>query len=179
MLVGSKVCLTPFVQADAPFLFAWQNDAALARLNGLCRPLDQNKFNEWFNPIGKDPSRVVFALRRLGDPRLLGYVQIINIQTPSRSAELGLLIGEPTDRDQGLGQEAAGLALDFCWRELNLQRVSLAVVGDNPRAIKTYRKAGFEAEGVLRRAAFVDGAFRDITIMAVLRGDAEPPTGPA
>jgi RimJ/RimL family protein N-acetyltransferase len=173
MLVGKEVCLGPVLQDDGPTFFGWINSLDLARDNGPYRPTDQAKFNEWFVGIGADPARVVFAIRRRGDLRLLGYLQIVNIQLAARSAELGVIIGEPTDQGQGFGQEAIGMALDFCWCDLNLQRLTLFVVGDNPRALHVYGKAGFGIEGVMRRAAYVDGQFRDITIMATLRPEAE------
>jgi RimJ/RimL family protein N-acetyltransferase len=43
------------------------------------------------------------------------------------------------------------------------------VVGDNPRAVRVYDKAGFEVEGVMRRAAYVNGGYQDVTVMAALR----------
>jgi RimJ/RimL family protein N-acetyltransferase len=169
MLIGEKVCLGPVLDGDAPILFNWANSLELVRSNGPYRPTDQARFNQWFAGIGADAARVVFAVRRQGDLRLLGYVQIVEIQTASRSADIGVLIGAPSDRGQGFGQEAMALALGYCWRDLNLQRISLSVVGDNPRAIHVYGKAGFEVEGVKRRAAYLDGRFHDVTLMAILR----------
>jgi RimJ/RimL family protein N-acetyltransferase len=171
MLIGEKVCLGPLVHGDAPFLFNWLNTADLARLNGSYRPSDQTKFDQWFAGVGGDPARVTFAIRQSGDLRLLGYLQVINMQPVSRVAEIGVLIGEPSAQGQGFGQEAISLAVDFCWRELNLQRLSLFVIGENPRAVGAYGKAGFEIEGVMRRAAYADGRFQDITVMGLLRAE--------
>lgn len=169
MLIGEKVCLGPLVQSDAPFLFQWLNAVELARLNGSYRPNDQARFDQWFAGVGADPARVTFAIRQSEDLRLLGYLQVINIQPASQVAELGLLIGDVDAQGRGFGQEAIGLAVEFCWRELNLQRLSMFVIGENPRAIAAYGKAGFEIEGVMRRAAYADGRFQDITVMGLLR----------
>jgi len=97
------------------------------------------------------------------------YVQIVNIQAASRIAEIGVLVGNPLDQNQGYGQEAMRMAVDFSWRSLNLQRLSLWVIGDNPRAVHVYGKAGFQVEGVMLRAAYVDGRYQDVTVMGVLR----------
>jgi len=172
MLIGEKICLGPMLQTDGPLLFGWLNSVELAHFNGPYRPTDQAKFDQWFGGIANDASRVVFALRRREDLRLIGYVQLINIQPVARSAELGVLIGAPADRGRGFGREAVGLALGFCWRDLNLERVTLLVVGHNPGAVRLYGQVGFEIEGTLRRASYVDGEFRDITIMGALRPQA-------
>jgi len=169
MLIGSRVCLGPMFQADAPIIFNWRNSVDILRLDGLYRPLSQSSFDEWFARIGRDPSMVVFSIRRQGDLAFLGYLQIVNIQAAPRAAEIGIMIGDKEHRGRGYAQEALRLCIEFCWKELNLQRLSMKVVGDNPAAVHTYQKAGFELEGVMRRAAYVDGEFRDMTLLALLR----------
>jgi RimJ/RimL family protein N-acetyltransferase len=173
MLIGKKICLGPMLGGDAPLLFNWFNTLALARRNGPYRPTDQAKFDQWFASLGAHPAQVVFAIRRQGDLRLIGYVQLVDIQPLVRSAELGILIGDAADQGQGFGGEAIALMLDYGWRDLDLQRIGLSVVGDNPRAVHVYRRAGFEVEGVRRRAAFGDGRHQDVTLMAVLRERAD------
>jgi RimJ/RimL family protein N-acetyltransferase len=173
MLIGSSICLGPVFQEDAPTIFNWRNRKDILHLDGLYRPLSQGGFDEWYGRIGRDASMVVFSIRRQGDLAFLGYLQIVNIQAAHRSAEIGIMIGEPEHRGRGYGQEALKLSAQFCWQELNLQRLSLRVVGDHPAALHTYQKAGFEVEGVLRRANYAAGEFRDITLLALLRP--EPP----
>lgn len=171
MLIGEKVCLGPVVNGDGPQLFSWFDDPALVRFSGPYRPTDEAKFNQWLATAGSDPSRVLFAVRKTPDLRLLGHVHLHNIHPIFRSAELGMVVGAAADRGQGYGGEALALALEYCWRELNLQRVSLAVLSNNPDALRLYARSGFEVEGVLRRASFADGAFRDVIAMAALRPD--------
>jgi RimJ/RimL family protein N-acetyltransferase len=47
----------------------------------------------------------------------------------------------------------------------------LDVYQNNPRAIRTYEKAGFVHEGVRRQAAYKDGQYIDILMMSVLRSE--------
>jgi len=169
MIIGHKVCLGPLLHADTPAVFNWLNTLALAYLNGPYRPTDQISFDGWLSSLGKDRSRVVFAIRSHGDLRLMGYVQVVNIHPVFRSGELGILIGDERDRGKGCGLEAVRLMLGHCWNDLNLNRVTLYVYGDNPRAVHVYRKAGFEDEGRLRQAAYVDGQFVDVAVMGILR----------
>jgi diamine N-acetyltransferase len=168
-LTGSKITLGPLLADDVTPMFRWFNDVEAARLDLAYRPVDWPTHKAWFDGIGKDPTRVLFAIRRLGNPALVGFVALSNLHPVHRSAEMGLRIGEERDRGQGLGTEALQLGLEFCWQHLNLQRVWLQVFRHNERAIRAYRKAGFHREGVLRRAAFVDGRWADLIPMAALR----------
>jgi len=155
--------------ADFPSLFCWANDVAAIRLDTTYRPVDFVQHAHWCEAIGKDPAMVVFAIRRVNDPAIIGYVKISNIHAVHRCAEFGIRIGSEADRGKGYGKEATALALAYCWNHLNLNRVQLVVFAHNARATRVYAAAGFEREGRLRRAAFVDGDWVDLVIMAVLR----------
>lgn len=170
MLIGDKICLGPVLGGDAPLLFNWIDALPIVHASGAYRPVSEAKFAEWLAGFSNDQGRVIFAIRRHGDLRLIGYVQLTNIHPVLRSAELGIVIGGPQDQNQGFGQEAVRLATRYCWRELNLERVWLTVLANNPRARRAYEKCGYALEGTLRRAAFSDGAFHDLLLMAVLRG---------
>lgn len=175
MLIGSKITLGPVLTGDSAVLFSWFNQLSLASTSGPFRPLDEVKFNQWMAGLGGDPAKVIFAIRANERLRLLGYVQITNINPVVRSAEIGLAIGEAVERGKGFGGEALALAVRYCWTELNLNRVALFVLSNNPAAMRLYRKVGFETEGVMRQAAYSDGQLHDVTVMAMLRPDGAAP----
>jgi RimJ/RimL family protein N-acetyltransferase len=169
MLMGSRISIGPFVPDDFGPLFCWINDVAAARLDFAYRPVDMMAHQQWWDSLGKDAAKVVFAIRKTTEPVIIGYVQITGINSVHRSAELGIRIGDEKNRGQGYGKEALRLAVQFCWNHLNLNRVQLIVFKHNHRAIGAYKAAGFKKEGVLRRAAFIDGGWVDLTVMAALR----------
>lgn len=169
MRQGDKVVLAPLMPADGPALLGWMNDPAIAAANGCWRPTDGMDFTAWFHGVGKDPSRVTFAIRPIGETRLAGYLSIMAIHPVFRSAEMGVTIGDGARRGQGLGRDAMRLGLAYCWESLALERVSLRIFGDNPAAIRCYGAAGFAIEGVMRRAAFLNGRRVDVTLMGAVR----------
>jgi RimJ/RimL family protein N-acetyltransferase len=169
MLIGKHITLGPLVSEDLAPLFCWANDTAAARLDFAYRPVDMMTHRQWWDSIGKDPTKVVFAMRKINTPVIIGYVQITGINLTHRSAEIGIRIGAEQNRNQGFGKEALQLAVDFCWNHLNLNRVQLIVFKHNHRAISAYRAAGFKKEGVLRKAAFIGGEWVDVIAMAILR----------
>jgi len=169
MLIGKTAVLGPILPTDLAQLFAWSDDPTIARLNEPYIPKGfQREADFWINPTG-DSSRVFFAIRARAAPDIIGHVQIVNIQPIHRSAMLGILIGKTENRGKGHGSEAMRLAIDYCWRHLNLTRLSLRVQADNAPAIAMYERLGFETEGVLRRVQFIDGAWIDLKQMALMQ----------
>jgi UDP-4-amino-4,6-dideoxy-N-acetyl-beta-L-altrosamine N-acetyltransferase len=162
-----QVTLSSIRVDDSETLFQWINDPETVRHNAPYRPVHWVNHEEWVRSLGKATNKVVFAIR--ADARLVGVVQLIDIDPVHRSAELTIRIGEEENRDAGFGTSALKQVVDFAWRDLNLHRVWLRVFANNPRAIRAYEKAGFVREGVLREAAHIDGHYMDIVAMGILR----------
>ena len=168
MLKGDAVALTELRAQDSEILFRWINDPDVVRFNAPFAPVHEPNHAAWFDAIVKATDRIVFAIRRVGAPAIVGVLQLTSLHPIHRSAELIVRIGEERDRGRGLGSEAARLAIDFAFRHRNLQRVWLRVFADNPRAIRAYEKAGLTIEGRLRRSCFINGDWVDEIIMARL-----------
>lgn len=168
MFQGNLIALGPLVPNDFVPLFRWTNDAQAARLNAAFRPVDWVTHKTWCETVGRDPSRVIFAIRPKGVEGIIGFVEITAINTVHHSAQIGIRIGEEKDRNQGYGREALQLAQYYCFNHLNLNRVWLSTFRHNARAIRAFQAAGFKKEGVLRRAEFIDGDWVDVVLMAAL-----------
>ena len=74
-------------------------------------------------------------------------------------------------QDKGYGTEAIHLILDMAFRELDMNRVSIGVVGLNIRALEFYRKIGFKQEGILEQGYYCKGEYSDFIMMRILRGE--------
>ena len=167
MIKGRSIVLTPIIPGDFQALFRWANDVEVARLNDTWRPVDWGAHQEWWANIGKDRTKVIFAIRAEDAGVIIGYVQVVDINPVHRSAVLGIRIGEEVNRGKGYGTEAIALMLAYCWDHLNLSRLALTVFATNPRAVELYERLGFAREGLLRRAVFIDGKWTDVVLMAI------------
>ena len=168
MFLGPRITLGAFVPDDYGAMYCWANDTAAARFDGAFRPVN---FRDVIASCetGGDASRVMLAIRQRTDPKIIGYINIHNVNAIHRSADLGMRIGDERHRGQGFGKEALALAVTYCWNHLNLERVGLVVFRHNARAIAAYSACGFKKEGVLKRFLFVDGAGVDLVLMAAFR----------
>lgn len=171
MRSGKQVALTALTAQDSPTLLRWINDREQVLLNSLYRPVHEGAHETWFANLQQRSDVVIFAIRLIGDGRLVGTCQLHGIHAIHRSAELQIRIGEVSARGTGCGTEAVRMLLDFAYEDLNLNRVYLHVFADNAPAIRVYEKNGFAKEGVLREAAYVAGRYVDLVLMSALRRD--------
>lgn len=166
MIAGRLISLGPILPVDFQSLYRWADDFETSLLNEPYRPPDWKTHQDFWLNNGNNQSRVFFAIRRLVSAgEIIGFIQITNIDLIHRSALIGVRIGDEVNRGKGFGTEAIKLAMDYCWRQLNLSRLSLNVFETNEKAIKLYSALGFEREGVLRRAVFINGGWLDLILM--------------
>jgi RimJ/RimL family protein N-acetyltransferase len=109
------------------------------------------------------------------DGELIGEAGLHRIDHFSRACELGIGIGREF-WGKGFGQDAVRTLVDYAFEHLNMNRVGLYVLAEDPRAVGAYRKAGFVEEGRIRQHAWVRGRYEDELVMAILREDWTPRT---
>jgi RimJ/RimL family protein N-acetyltransferase len=178
MLKSERIALAPLRPDDVPALLAWINDREQVLFNAPYRPVPEGQHRAWFESIQQRPDVVIFGIRLLETDQLIGSCQLHSIQPVHRHAELQIRLGEAAQRGRGYGTEATRLLLAFAFKDLNLRRVFLHVFSTNLPALRMYTKVGFRQEGVLRKAAYIDGQEVDVVVMAILReeyaGGGEP-----
>ena len=177
VIVGEKCRLRPIRRGDAVTSIAWRNDPAIRDgALGYRFPVTEVMEEGWYDRVLGDQGgqRASFSIEELVESQLVGFVHLMSIDWPCRSAHFGIVIGEVSHQNRGIGSEATQLALTYAFNTLNLHRIEWRVVNDNIRAQRIYSKLGFAEEGRLRRAAYVNGATVDIVLMAVLREEFRP-----
>ncbi len=161
------------LENDLKTLTAWDSDSEYGRLQNsepvlLFTLKSVQEFLE--KEIGE---MFMFGIRRVEDDRLIGMLNLSGVNWTSGNAWVGIGIGEREEWGKGYGTEAMQLVLRFAFRELNLKRVSLTVFGYNPRAVRSYEKAGFREEGRARGYLNRGGRRWDMIYMGILRREWE------
>jgi len=167
---GRKVRLRPIREEDLARIVRWRNDPQILSRLLSHRKLTIEKQREWFAKLPGDESKRSFIIETL-DGRAVGQGGFGSIDAHSRTAELGVMIGERSEQGRGYGSEAVRLLAEYGFGGLGLHRIQLRVLEGNDRALGIYRKLGFRDEGRLREAIFKDGRFLDVLLLGMLAGE--------
>lgn len=176
IIYGERIRLRAVEREDVKKYFEWVNDPEVTFGLSLYLPMSMTDEEKWFERMSsRAPDEKPFSIEvRAGDGwRLIGNCTFFDIDFVAHCGELGIMIGDKSLWNQGLGTETMGLLLRHGFETLNLNRIFLKVYADNPRAKHAYEKAGFVHEGTLREAVFKRGKFGDVHIMSVLRREWE------
>jgi len=108
------------------------------------------------------------------DRRVVGFVRYTLIKFPDADfphPEIGFGITDLQMRKKGLAREAVGLLVEYLFSGYAVERVSALSETENIPAQRLLEALGFRREGVLRRASFRDGRWRDMAVYGLLRDE--------
>ncbi len=114
------------------------------------------------------PAVRYFALREAGE--VAGFAIVLGLDDANCRAHLKRIAVAAPGRGDG-ARLLHGL-IDHVFGETETNRLDLDVFAENERAKRAYEAAGFTTEGLMREHhRMPDGAFRDVWLMSILRGE--------
>lgn len=143
ILGGMRVALAAMTAEDQPSFHAWLQDPELRALVDDARVPTLRDQESWFERVNQ-PDRRFFSIVTLPDHRLIGNGGFVDIDPALGQATLRITIGDPDSRGKGFGSEAVALLIRHAFDVERWKRVVLHVLKTNERAVKSYRKSGFE-----------------------------------
>ena len=168
-LIGDNIYLSPISVDDVEEYAEMVNDIKVSVGLGYLsytNIIDFESEKELLNSIKKEKR---FAVRLLENDELLGNVGFKSVGEIHRTAEMGIMLGNPKYQRKGYGMEAINLLLDYGFSFLNLRNISLNVFEYNEVAYNLYKKIGFKEAGRLRKAVEILGKTYDVIIMDMLK----------
>lgn len=101
----------------------------------------------------------------------VGWIRMVNGPPPNGDCwNIGIWV-VPEHRGKGYGSAAQRLVAAYLFDNTYLERVEAGTEADNVAEQRALEKAGFTREGVLRRACFRGGQWRDMVVYSKLRGE--------
>ncbi len=102
--------------------------------------------------------------------RVIGVVDIFNVDWESRNADIGYWLGKKY-WNKGLMSEAIRLILRFAFEELKLHKISATIFEDNVASRRVLEKVGFKLEGKRREARLKFGKWHNELLYGILESE--------
>lgn len=170
MLKGQKTTIRPIEDDDLDTMYQWYNDQEVNLWSSGAWPINTLLNKDQLAAKFLDGSPDTYRYVILDENELLiGTVGFREVNVPSRSVTLFIIIGNKTYWGKGYGTDALIAFSRFLFTQWNFHRISLDTWDENNRAIRVYEKIGFRIEGRQREARFVLGNYHDAILMGLLR----------
>lgn len=166
---GNRVYLRPVQKEDMKSFYQATLDDEIMYMTGTKNAFTLEQLYEHFERITKDETRFDFSICLIDGDELIGDLSILDIDKENNKAGFRIALHHKKYFNKGYGTEAVQLALSFAFEKLRLNRLQLEVYSHNLRGIKSYEKAGFKKEGVIRESLYLNNQFSDEIIMGILQ----------
>jgi RimJ/RimL family protein N-acetyltransferase len=165
---GKLVTLRDVQLEDLPIVWEWENDSEMGLyLNAdPGKRMSMDEVRRRYHQYRTDPTSGLFIIC-LPDGTAIGMLGFDRLYRDIGSCRIFIGIGVKEHWGRGYGTDAMRVVLRYFFREVLLRKVQLSCYDFNTRAIASYRKCGYEVEGVRRNIAYVHGEWCDSIEMAI------------
>jgi RimJ/RimL family protein N-acetyltransferase len=173
---GENVWLRAFEDADLESYWAALNDADVAQWGGYVAPPSRMGLRGWYDQkIRMEDGRIAhyFVISPIGSDDFIGSIWLWNFDNRIGGPEVSSFISDRDRWGQGLGTDAVNAVTDFGFGSLSIDRIWLTTLVENQRAVRSFEKAGFVSEGILRKNDLRHGELVDSRMMSMVRSDWE------
>lgn len=166
MLKGEYVTLR-FPGADDVQIFSgWMKDSEVAKYLPFTYPAS-SKAVECMIKNFRDNDICRMFIIDTEDEIPIGICSLNDIDWVNGSAKIDVILYAKNCWGRGYGYDALKTLTYFAMYDMNMHVIYTQVMEDNERAIKCFKKAGYEVEGVLRNRLYKDGQRKNLVSMSI------------
>jgi len=173
VMVGERVYSRPFEMSDSELIASALSAESETFMERGRFPLSPIAFERWVSECYQVPPRapqeIGFAVCLIADDRLIGGLNIEEIDWIHRTGETGSGLFRAEDRSQGYGTEAKHLLLEYCFEVIGLHAIRSHVWEPNARSAAALAKQGYRPAGRFKWDDVKDGSYRDGLLFDLLR----------
>jgi len=170
---GFRVYLRALEPEDYKVSIRWRKDEEIwDMLVGRKYYVSEEYERQWvLDVIQGKYEKVVLAVCLKENDSYIGNVYLNDIDWFNKNARSGKLMGERKYWGKGYGTEATILLLFYAFYDLGLERIESRQLTSNTVSEKVLQKCGYKTEGIMRKAVYKNGEYRDLNLMSVIRED--------
>lgn len=164
-LMDGKIRLRAVEPVDAALMYEWENDRALWYVSGTTSPLPMFIIDAFVKEAYQDihiNKQLRLIIERCDISLTLGYVDLFDVDFINRRAGVGIVIGDPAQRNNGFGSKAIHLVKKYAFEVLNLHQLFCNIHELNKPSIILFEKAGFVKCGLYKEWALINGQYQDV-----------------
>jgi RimJ/RimL family protein N-acetyltransferase len=176
MLVGEHVVVRPLGEPDLEILLGWGRSPSA--FWGPYQRFQMDYLQHLRDSYRRDGLLTreagVLLIETAPEREAIGFVQYALRGPPDEATphpEIGFGIPEISARGRGYAAEAVSLLCGYLFAGYPSERISAHTDVDNDPARRLLTRVGFRCEGVMRRSSFRDGAWHDVALYGLLRGE--------
>ena len=165
-LLGKKVLLKPLEKDDMEILHFMINDPDMSNMVvGWSKPISMVEQERWFENL-KNDLNIRYAISYNG--KTVGSAIIHDIDWKNKSVTLSIKVLKDYCKI-GIGKDTIKTLIEYCFNELNVNRICAEVLDYNISSNSLFKSCGFVLEGTKRNAIYKKGKYNSLNLYSILK----------
>jgi diamine N-acetyltransferase len=138
---------------DLDYLFEWENDASLWELSNTRAPFSKFVLAQYLKEVSRDifEQKQVRLIIQTEEKKVIGAVDLYDIDFFHQRAGVGILIHKNEDRRQGFASEVLIALENYASGILGIRQLFACISEDNTPSIHLFEKAGYSLTGIRKK----------------------------
>lgn len=169
-LKGKHIYLRALEPEDLDFVFEVENDENIWELSNTQTPYSKFLIKKYLKNAQQD----IYEAKQLRlaisdyDEKTLGLIDVFDFDPKNKRAGIGIVITDINKRKKGLGKEALGLLINYCFNQLNLHQLYCNVSEENIKSLNLFEGKGFTKIGLKKDWNFTNEGFKDECLLQLI-----------
>ena len=142
-LDAGEISLRQLTEVWFDEVFAMVNDPETAALTGTTKTFTAEEIRAWLSTRRTQTERCDWAILQNSTGEFAGEIVLNEFDADKNTMNLRISLAGPRWFDQGIGTTAIDSVLMYAFDGICLDKVTLSVLVENPRAIRVYSRLGF------------------------------------
>ena len=144
----------------------WMNDKEVIKYLSSGGDYNLNKLKKFLEETEK--KEILFwAIIIKENNTHIGNIKIDPIDHYNGTCEYRIMMGDKNEWGKGFAYEVSELVINYCFKNLNLRKITLGCIEDNKIAISLYKKLNFKIEANLIEHILHNGKYVNVIRMAL------------
>ncbi len=170
-LKGQNIYLRALEPEDLEFVYAIENDENFWEVSNTQTPYSKFLVRQYLENAHQDiyeAKQIRLAICKNNTSEAIGLIDLFDYDARNQRAGIGIIIRNETNRNQGLGNEALDLLVNYAFQKLQLHQLYANIGANNEVSLKLFSTFGFQKIGIKKEWNLLNGKYHDELIFQLI-----------
>ncbi len=163
-LQAQNIYLRALEPEDLEFVYSIENNVTIWEVSNTQTPYSKFLIKQYLENAHQDiyeAKQLRLVICKNHNFKAIGLIDLFDYDPKNSRIGIGILINNETNRNNGVGSQALGLLIDYCFEILNIHQLFANISTENEASLALFTKFGFQIVGTKKQWNLVNGIYKD------------------
>ncbi len=163
-LQAENIYLRALEPEDLEFVYSIENNVSIWEVSNTQTPYSKFLIKQYLENAHQDifeAKQLRLVICKNHNFKAIGLIDLFDYDPKNSRIGIGILINNETNRNNGVGSQALGLLIDYCFEILNIHQLYANISTENEASLALFIKFGFKFVGTKKQWNLVNGIYKD------------------